>query len=537
MPTRVIDVRSPDGPSALRLVSGQGMCEPYMALSYCWGVTADDILTLTPKTFACMTQCIAESDLAQAHQDTVSLARALGIRYIWIDALCIIQGDEQDWTRESRKMAQVYGNATLTVVAGRSADARNGYIDNFVDSSQAGAPSPCRLPVGGTPASDADSSNGGVVMVSLPRSTDLGPVVTRAWCCQERTCCRRAVMFGTEQLFFECETLRIYENGLIADRPAARFAFDQPPPPLTLSSSAHPDELRDRREATLRKWYDFLYVYTACRLSDPHDIFAAIAAIAQRAARALDSRYLAGIWECDMLRGLLWKPCYHLEVSRNARLVTTRPKPTRLAGAARDSRVVRAPSWSWAAVEGPVSHESATPPNMARFRDPAYARARPACAGSARWTREDDDDDDERCGPDKLRVPALELRLIGRLAAVRVSQHGECALSVDDYIAQTYPRGRRRALRINVEGLPLLGLGAALGLADDPCGRVVGIGLFDVREEREGVDIVYCLPLVRDKGLLLAKSGNGRSFSRLGWFWVEKEAWFSSHEETEVHLC
>ncbi|KAL3955672.1 hypothetical protein ACCO45_011235 [Purpureocillium lilacinum] len=529
MPTRVIDVGSPDGPSALRLVPTQGIREPYIALSYCWGVTADDILTLTPKTYASMMQGITESDLAQAHRDTISLARALGIRYIWIDALCIIQGDEADWTKESKSMAQVYGNAALTVVAGRSADARNGYVDNFVDSSVERSLPPCRLPVGGPPSDTG--SDGGFVMVSLPRSTDLGPVVTRAWCCQERTCCRRAIMFGTEQLIFECETERVYENGLIKENPAPRFAFEQQQQQPSSLPPAQPAELQDAREVTLRKWYNFIYGYTACHLSNPHDIFAAIAAIAQQAARGLDSRYLAGIWECDMLRGLLWKPCYHHEVSTNGKILTTRPKPTRLTGPATKGPIVRAPSWSWAAVEGPVSQESNTPPNIARFRDPSYARVRPVRANPAWWTREEDD---ERCGPDKLRVPALELLLIGHLAAVRVSLPRDDAPRVIDYITQTYPRRRHPLQRLHVEGLLLFGAGETTRLdGDDPWSHVVGIGLFD----REKVGVVYCLPLVQNKGLLLEKSEDGARFSRLGWFYVEKEAWFSNHVETEICLC
>jgi len=58
-----------------------------------------------------------------------------------------------------------------------------------------------------------------------------------------------------------------------------------------------------------------------------------------------------------------------------------------------------------------------------------------------------------------------------------------------------------------------------------------------IREEREKVGVVYCLPLVQNKGLLLEKSEDGARFSRLGWFYVEKEAWFSNHVETEICLC
>ncbi|KAJ6444515.1 heterokaryon incompatibility protein [Purpureocillium lavendulum] len=523
MPTRVIDVGTRDDRSQLRLVSTEHMpCEPYIALSYCWGVTADDILTLTAKTFASMRQGIRESDLAQTHRETVVLARALGIRYIWVDALCIIQGDEADWARESKTMAQVYGNATLTVVAGRSADARNGYIDNTLDASTDRAPPPCQLPVGAPPSDGG--FNGGFVMISLPRSTDLGPVLARAWCCQERVCCRRAVMFGTEQLIFECETERAYENGLVKRPPAPRFFFDH------LSQLPERSDRRNGKDATLRKWYDFLYTYTACHLSDPRDIFAAVGAIAQQAAGKLESRYLAGIWECDIVRGLLWKPCYHLEASANSKIPTTRPKPTRLTGATQGP-IVRAPSWSWAAVQGPVSQESGTPPNLARFKDPAYMRVRPARRSPSRWTREEHD---ERCGPDRLRVPAMELRVTGRLAPAWAVTHGKLS-SVSDYVAQAYT-GRHRMPRVAVEGVLLVSGEAAR--TEESWEHVTAIGFFDVREERDKVKgVIYCLLLVQNKGLMLEKSEDGTKFSRLGWFYLENEAWFSDYDETEVYLC
>ncbi|KAL6405858.1 putative heterokaryon incompatibility protein [Ilyonectria robusta] len=113
---------------------------------------------------------IVESHLATAHQEVISLTRTLGMQYVWIDALCIIQGDVADWERESRTMAQVYGNANLTVIAGRSADSRKSFIPNNLASPT--RPRSCQLPI------DA-SGNEGTLVVDLPRAVDIGPVYTR----------------------------------------------------------------------------------------------------------------------------------------------------------------------------------------------------------------------------------------------------------------------------------------------------------------------------------------------------------------------
>jgi hypothetical protein len=109
------------------------MREKYIALPYCWVTDTSDILTLNVDTYAAMTRKINDSDLAKTHQEVISLARALNIRYACVDAICIIQGDAADWEREPKTMAQVYGYATLTVIAGRSADSRKGFITNNFD--------------------------------------------------------------------------------------------------------------------------------------------------------------------------------------------------------------------------------------------------------------------------------------------------------------------------------------------------------------------------------------------------------------------
>ncbi|KAF4458657.1 hypothetical protein FALBO_14604, partial [Fusarium albosuccineum] len=162
MPTRVIDVGNPNQGELPRLVvTGPSMKEKYLALSYCWG-PATDTYTLNAETIKVMLSGIDESRLVAAHRDTLALARSLGIRYIWIDALCIIQLNKEDWERESKLMARVYGNATLTIIARRSPDARNSFIMN--DYKQ---PAPCcEIPL--------DDGQFGNVLVGLRRSLDYG---------------------------------------------------------------------------------------------------------------------------------------------------------------------------------------------------------------------------------------------------------------------------------------------------------------------------------------------------------------------------
>lgn len=67
-----------------------------------------------------------------------------------------------------------------------------------------------------------------------------------------------------------------------------------------------------RRHAVLEHWYVMLVEFTNRRLSNPHGIFASVSSLAQAAARLMGGcRYLAGIWEADVIRGLLWRPSYY----------------------------------------------------------------------------------------------------------------------------------------------------------------------------------------------------------------------------------
>jgi hypothetical protein len=78
----------------------------YIALSYCWGTAQH--FTTTSANLARMKERIHWDELPQTIKDAVTITRALGIQYLWVDALCIIQDSQEDWEAESKKMADVY---------------------------------------------------------------------------------------------------------------------------------------------------------------------------------------------------------------------------------------------------------------------------------------------------------------------------------------------------------------------------------------------------------------------------------------------
>ncbi|KAJ0158866.1 hypothetical protein CTA2_10729, partial [Colletotrichum tanaceti] len=447
---------------------------------------------------------VAEDKLTRTHREAIQVARSLGIGYVWIDALCILQGDADDWAIESRRMAQVYGNATLTVIAGRSADARDGFLANRLRQKVP----PCALRL--SPRTEETLS------VCLPRSAKVGPLSTRGWCFQEEKLSTRAVVFGQEQMIYQCREEQNWEDGQVKFHQLAP-TFLAPGVVVSGSAGGARSSPAADRDATLDAWYRSVETYTMRALSNPHDVFAAIASIAKLARDVLGSRYLAGLWEDDLVRGLLWRPRPQVQAHPLCKKPLTRPRPTPLAPAP----VVRAPSWSWASVEGPVLRAYDRDPG--RFRDGNYVKIRPSLGGTGRWTA------DENCDVSVLHMPACELRMAGRVArAVLVKTGAREWLWADKSRRKwlTYSRMKRHAV--------LLASPNEGGSDANPNDSVVAAGVFDVLEEAMGYEEMHCLPLIEKEGLMIV--AHGSSWKRVGWFEMRNRAWFEAQPETEVRL-
>ena len=120
LPQRVIDVglksQGTDPVEHCRLYCSHGECEKYLTLSHCWG-QAGTINTTTRENLEHQYNGIDWSSLSKTFQDAILVTRALGIRYLWIDSLCIIQGDNTDWEQESAKMGSIYEGSYITLAA------------------------------------------------------------------------------------------------------------------------------------------------------------------------------------------------------------------------------------------------------------------------------------------------------------------------------------------------------------------------------------------------------------------------------------
>jgi hypothetical protein len=109
-------------------------CGRYTALSYCWGrdSSGNDILTTktTPNNLEDRKKSLwLEGEIMhKTFTDAIAITRGLGIRYLWIDALCVVQGDDGDFESEAGKMADYYRDATITLAATDSVDCEGGML-------------------------------------------------------------------------------------------------------------------------------------------------------------------------------------------------------------------------------------------------------------------------------------------------------------------------------------------------------------------------------------------------------------------------
>ena len=334
-PTRLIDVRANNSGSELRLyltINGS-IEEPYMTLSHCW--ENSDFLRLTASTRDRLQKVFTLAELPPNFQDAVMVTRALGINFLWIDALCIIQDSIIDWQHEAALMSQVYPNSICNVSALHAHDSTGGL---FFDRETSNIPfctfKTCRK-FKGKRLYEFVYTN------FWSDSIQHAPLTRCAWVLQERLLAPRVLHFGRRQLLWECNELRaceVYPRGM-GD---------------TLDQYTTSDQFLKKSFTTILQggldnsfssqihgeWNDLVQHYTKCNLTMSKDKLVAISGIVTRLQPLFKTDYLAGLWRDDLLKQLLW----HVESSDEAERF--------LAGEKRPE--YSAPSWSWASIDAPI---------------------------------------------------------------------------------------------------------------------------------------------------------------------------------------
>jgi hypothetical protein len=326
MPTRLLDVSS----DAVRLTRSVKPQE-YIALSHSWGKKESRIQpmpTSTADNISKRERDIPWEELTKSFQDAVSITRRLGLRYLWIDSLCIIQDSAEDWAAEASRMSSIYENAHLVLSATRSRSGDDGLFSQ-------------RRPSYAILDDDGKATNISVKQkiehrdfaAAYPATFETMPLFDRAWAFQERLLATRIVHYTERELIWECkERLWCECQGIELGRDwdsgkhDGNFKLDH----------ARVLEKTDNAGERFKQWTMIVDQYTSRSLTFDSDRLPALSGVARRLHLPSMGRYLAGIYEHTLPHALLWATGTGI-VEKGWR--KRRPDEW------------RAPTWSWASVE------------------------------------------------------------------------------------------------------------------------------------------------------------------------------------------
>ncbi len=334
LPTRVIDVGRENQQPRLH-VSTPGERARYVALSYCWG--GDQPYATKKGTIHQKIGGIPMQELGQSIQDAITVARNISIRYIWIDALCIIQDDDDDKNRELAVMGDIYRRATVAITAANAARAADGFLHPLPELSSVSCP-----------FLTSENTQGSGALVehkwTLHNRAAGDPTDRRGWCFQEALLPCRRLVFGTQGLSWDClqeDSKPVVEGNIHVLRSFKML------PPSTWGLPTQ-DPIPPAREQA-RMWKNLVKQFAKRELTKPdEDRTRAISGIGNVLADVHGDEYLSEVamFRKSLLFQIDWRVDGFTARSRSRRAGGKTPTVVRIEGL---------PTWSWASVTGPIS--------------------------------------------------------------------------------------------------------------------------------------------------------------------------------------
>jgi hypothetical protein len=255
---------------------------------------------------------ISSQQLPKTFADAVEISRKLQIEYLWIDSLCIVQDDEDDWRREMALMEHVYGGSYLNIAASSATSVHGGCW-----VSTKGLQSTFRTKV----------RVGDHELVREIRDDECydyavwqSHLATRAWALQERLLPPRTIHLGDRGAFWECRH---------------KIANEYLPDGFTKRLGSGLLQKMRKLQFLQQWWARVVHLYTSANLTFARDKLPALSGIARRIHSEKGGQYLAGLWRDENIEAQL---CWRVHEP------TIRPITW------------RAPSWAWASVDGPISY-------------------------------------------------------------------------------------------------------------------------------------------------------------------------------------
>lgn len=286
----------------------------YIALSYCWGNSPT--LLATEDTLSTLRDGISIAELPAVMRDCATVASRMGVQSLWIDSLCIVQDDREDWAVQSQQMGQIYENALFMVAACCSPDSSTPFLGHHAPSD--------RLHSVSFSLNYASENLAHVRARNLDKFTWYigdNPLEKRGWAWQERMLSRRKINFISNEAIWACAEAKFYEDGKVEDN-------DQNP--------------WSTENLSLHDWYWAMKDYSTRELTYARDRLPAVSGVAARFHATRNCDYYAGLWANDFPYCLGWFRHGHNDVESSAGADWI------------DAMHNGVPSWSWASIPGKV---------------------------------------------------------------------------------------------------------------------------------------------------------------------------------------
>lgn len=342
LPRRVLDISDIAQGFVVLHESSLGEKAPYIAISYCWGTGA--ALKTTRANLQSHFKAIALAAFPETLRDVIRLAWGLSFRYVWIDALCIIQGDESDWAEQAKNMTGIYHGCTLNIAAADAPDSNAGVVRRLGDwGVRVGTVS--KLFRHHWQMGDCDIY--AMCTSNKPRGalpSTHSRLATRGWIFQETLVSVATVFFTHGGLVWECCTKTWLEGQRLSESDSTEATIKR-----TWARGSNNWSTQGRVAGTpqpvqgldaeknikhLRTLYSWVSEVSKRRLTEPRDKLPCVAGLVSRLANRTSASYMAGLWKEDLIVGLTWR-------------VRIYPRSKR-------HHPPSAPSWSWASVDGEV---------------------------------------------------------------------------------------------------------------------------------------------------------------------------------------
>ncbi|KAJ4184958.1 hypothetical protein NW755_008872 [Fusarium falciforme] len=293
----------------------------YVALSHCWGKGM--MFRALKENIETLAKAVDFRRLPRTFQDAIKAARGLSVRYLWIDSLCIIQDDQEDWKREAARMQQVFSNATCIIAASSAGSSAVGFLKTRRDDRTFAT---LRSPSGAISY---------VCQFFDNFAQDMGeaPLTKRGWVLQERALARRSIHFTSTQVYLECGKGVHCESLMKLTNDQAAFLGDSDFPNSILESY---------KGGRIVLSQNLFKMYSTLKFTKSSDRPIAISGLEKRLMSAFKTRGGYGVFQAFFERSLLWQ---RPESGSLARI--TYPV---------DRNV---PSWSWMSYDGSITYVDA----------------------------------------------------------------------------------------------------------------------------------------------------------------------------------